>query len=285
MAGSIFAMTSHKGGTGRTVATANIAYQLVLRGLNVCCVDLDLTSPTFGAVLGMEGFRSGAEEGVHDLLPQAGRAAPKPATSVRQLLKNVWAFNQDRDFQATRSDTVGMFDLLPGKKRVDWVLGNEEQMAPPLTEVLTQLAGRYNAVFVDVRSGYSDAASALLLSAVVDRWIVFYRWTPQHMVGAGDLLGRLPAGTVVHAVRVAYGDPVNVGAQNRQWFVQRDGELKQEEEEVILSRANQLPTIPLDPVLQWREKFLLESDVRRGIARQETLDAYSRVATALVEPL
>jgi MinD-like ATPase involved in chromosome partitioning or flagellar assembly len=72
MPAKVFACISHKGGTGRTTTAANVAYRLALRNRSVCCVDLDLDSPTFGAVAGLRGMEQGAEIGIHDFLHLAG---------------------------------------------------------------------------------------------------------------------------------------------------------------------------------------------------------------------
>ncbi|MGI8593487.1 MAG: P-loop NTPase [Solirubrobacteraceae bacterium] len=275
----LYAMISHKGGTGRTVATANLAYRLVLNGTSVCCVDLDLTSPTFGAVLNLPGLERGAEDGLHDLLPKSDGQVDRAATEARTMLKNVWALNQERDFQGSKSPTVGAFDLLPGKAEVP-PLGSYDLLAGPLSEVLTHLDGYYDVVFVDVRSGLSDAAMALAKSGLQPDWIVFYRWTPQHIEGAGDLVGKLSGlGSRVLTVRTAYLDPDKVSADNKTWYFAQDRVLK--EQEWTNLGTNRLGSVPFDPLLQWREKFLTDEDVKRGLASKPTVDAYREVAELL----
>ena len=48
----VFAI-SDKGGTGRSVTSANVAFRRALAGPNVAYLDVDFGSPTAGAVFGM----------------------------------------------------------------------------------------------------------------------------------------------------------------------------------------------------------------------------------------
>src|SRR5258706_6756216 len=51
-----------------------------------------------------------------------------------------------------------------------------------------------------------------------------------------------------------------------------------------LGRTSLLGTVPLDPVLQFREQLISDDDVRqRQIANQETVDAFSSLAAKLVD--
>ena len=60
---------SDKGGTGRSVTSANLAYQRALTGDHVAYVDFDFGSPTAAAVFDVPSALRGTEErGLHSYL-------------------------------------------------------------------------------------------------------------------------------------------------------------------------------------------------------------------------
>jgi cellulose biosynthesis protein BcsQ len=60
---------SDKGGTGRSVTSANLAYQRALAGDHVAYVDFDFGSPTAAAVFDVPGAMRGTEDrGLHSYL-------------------------------------------------------------------------------------------------------------------------------------------------------------------------------------------------------------------------
>jgi MinD-like ATPase involved in chromosome partitioning or flagellar assembly len=65
----VFAI-SDKGGTGRSVSGANIAYRNAALGDDTCYVDFDFGSPTVGAIFGISALDSGTGtgRGTHALL-------------------------------------------------------------------------------------------------------------------------------------------------------------------------------------------------------------------------
>lgn len=68
---------SDKGGTGRSVTSANLAYQRALTGDHVAYVDFDFGSPTAAAVFDVPGAMRGiAERGLHSYLEGE---VPEPA--------------------------------------------------------------------------------------------------------------------------------------------------------------------------------------------------------------
>lgn len=291
----VFALTSFKGGTGRTVAAANLAYQLALSGKDVCCVDLDLTSPSFGAVLDLAGLETGADEGVHDLLPRGTIDGPDLPPSLDagnsiRLCKNVWSLTESKELDRSLAPDSGRFDLLPGKGEVDYVEGNYDAMAAALGEVLYELRDRYDAVFADLRSGKSDVLYALGNAslpgdAALDiSWLVFYRWTPQHISGTATLIGELQDqfGADVRTVRTAYTPPGDYSARNLSWFEQQEAALERQRNSEF-GAVPLIGTIPREDVLLWREGVITDEDWQAGHAAKETVDAYRVVLRRILD--
>ena len=70
--GRIIAVSSGKGGVGKSLVAATLALTLAKKGFSVGLFDLDLTSPSTHIILGIEGIRPKEEKGivppiVHDI--------------------------------------------------------------------------------------------------------------------------------------------------------------------------------------------------------------------------
>lgn len=286
----LFALISHKGGTGRTTAAANIAFRMSLEARSVCCVDLDLTSPTFGAVLGLKGYEQGAPRGVHDLLavsqPDVVAPLARDATNPDYLV-DVWAANPA--LGETVTARPGAFALLPGKndqeKKVRTV-GPKEQ-GKRLADIFDVLLGEFDVVLADVRSGASDVAEGML-HAVNDHgcplttWIVFFRWTPQHLAGAEDLCARLEGkGAPVHTVRTAFTKRDEL-VEKPAWY-QHQHDLLEDEMDERLHDFAPVADIPFEDLLRWRETVVTDDLVLDKIASPDTVDGYRRLARVLTE--
>lgn len=75
----IFA-ASDKGGTGRSVTSANLAYHRALAGDDVCYLDFDFGSPTAAAVFDVADARQATEDrGLHAYL--IGESANRPGST------------------------------------------------------------------------------------------------------------------------------------------------------------------------------------------------------------
>jgi hypothetical protein len=282
--GRLFAMISHKGGTGRTTATANIAYQLTLRGKSVCCVDLDLTSPTFGAVLGMKGYEQGAPIGVHDFLSPTEPALARDAPGH---LLDVWAENPE--LGESLAVRPGDFKLLPGKNDQDRkarVVGPKDQ-GERLADLFATLVSAFAFVLVDVRSGTSDVVEGVL-HAVNDHncqltsWIVFFRWTPQHLVGAHDLCLRLSdKGAPVRTVRTAFTERNQLLAKPK-WF-QQQHDILEDEMADRLRGFSPIADIPFEDLLRWKECVITDDLVTKKVAAPGIVEGYKRLARKMAE--
>ena len=288
----LFACISHKGGTGRSVTTANIAFHLSMQGENVCLVDLDLASPTLGAVVGLTDIAAGAPDGrgIHDILDEELKDAVEPE-NVATLLRNVW---ESSDIAASHSFRSGALQLLPGTADgSDMFLSHEKpQQRDRLARALFLLRARYDFVFCDLRSGTGTIADAFIcqpIAELVDGWIFFHRWTRQHLAGVVDLTQSLAKNIEVPTrfmtVRTAAVDPSSVPKESRTWVNQRNDELRAEYEKftgTADSELTELGTIPSEMLLQWRECILTEEMVSTAATR-DTVDSFRNVASKLLE--
>ena len=264
----VFACISHKGGTGRTVTTVNVAYQLARQGNTVCVIDLDLASPTLGSAVGLERIAGGADVGVHDVL--IGSFRPE---NVEELEWNVWKSPHISD--TFRLGTSGDFRIIPGVRDGGDQSMEGEHAASRLGKMLAILKTRYDYIFCDLRSGVSLVCEAFLdypISGYLDAWLLFFRWTNQHLVGVKDLgvalrevLDSGEHSTVpLFLIRTAAIDPSTVDGRLGTWIARRHGELQQELRTVKIAMGHsvrELGTVSLNPVLQWSERILTERDL------------------------
>jgi MinD-like ATPase involved in chromosome partitioning or flagellar assembly len=275
MPAKLFACISHKGGTGRTTTAANVAYRLALRNRSVCCIDLDLDSPTFGAVAGLRGLEQGAPIGIHDFLHIHGPVAPRPADAAVDALVDIW---QNADLPRPGAAKTGRLRLLPGgRDRLGLELAPVEQQGKILARIIASLRGEYDHVLLDVRSGASETVAAVLAADdTIDaiHWLVFFRWTPQHLAGAADLCERLSAaGADLSLVRTAFDDPVEMDG----WFREQHRALTARARESLRGRRI-VADIAVEPMLQWKESIVTEDDVREGVASTAAVAGYETLA-------
>ncbi|WP_100449085.1 SCO2523 family variant P-loop protein [Glycomyces xiaoerkulensis] len=288
--------TSDKGGTGRSVTSCNLAYRRALQGGNVCYVDFDLGSPTAGAIFNIDEIAHGTGgSGVHDYL-QGHASEPEDYSA--------WA-DSDHERLGVRPDGAGDLVLYPDDSDGGEFPGDGGAVAR-CVELFVQLTSQFDLVIVDLSAGRSHATEIVMaatgrpeLSAVPWRWIVFHRWTKQHVVAAHSLVhgerGLLETGRARHHnharlmasirfVRTAVVNPDGpelAGLKSTQvrWLRRIDADLHQMAAGLRIGRMNLLGSIPLDPVLQWREQIITDADTTTlDIADQRTVDAFNDLA-------
>lgn len=292
--GRIAVFLSNKGGSGRSTAAANVGVQVASAGYSVCLVDLDLRSATLGAVLGLPRMENGIDAatrypsgpslGVLDLLgadvlreDAAGsrqRTAPPPFLATRH---DAWRAPGRR-----RPPLAGDLWLVPGNAR-DERLAWHEALAQRLRTMIEVLRGAHDLTIIDLRAGKHDMLRALIEAGrtspadSIDLWLVFHRWTHQHVYAASALAEHLallhrgrPTGPPILLVRTA--DGATTQATDRDLAVLSTRRLHA----FPLFR----PTIPFSPTLQQRETILRP----RGDAADEgTVDAFRRLGAFLIE--
>lgn len=293
--------TSDKGGTGRSVTSGNVAYRHALQGDDSCYVDFDFGSPTSGAIFDLPEALAGVERGgLHTYLTAGG---PDP----RQI--NVWAESQ-REALRGRPPGAGRLTLVPGD-----IGGSEFSSAPGIVERCARLFQRldeeYELILVDLSAGRSYATEIVLaattrpaLRDVPVRWLVFHRWTRQHIVAASGLVhgrqGIIETGvglghdraeltSLIRYVRTAVLDPSSpdqAGLRPEQlaWLDVCNRRLQDLAARYGVGRLNMIGEVPLDPVLQWQEQLISNDDVwLHRTANERTVVAFEDLSKKIVD--
>ncbi|MEU4564497.1 SCO2523 family variant P-loop protein [Actinoplanes sp. NPDC023936] len=288
--------TSDKGGTGRSVTTSNVAYQCALAGNDVCYLDFDFGSPTAGSVFDVDAGRLGVPEGgLHSYL--LGKVADPWRIDV---------FGEtERESVKDRPYDAGRLILMPGDSGVGEFPSSPE-LVRRCANLIGRLNGEFDVCFVDLSAGRSYAlqmalAAAQQLAGVTTRWLVYHRWTKQHVIAAAALVhgdhGILDTGedlghdreqllSSLRFVRTALVDPSRPGLTSQQavWITEWDGKLQTMAQAEGAGPLWLLHSVPLDPVLQWREQLITAHDVNNiGIANERTADAFKRLSELLLD--
>ncbi|MFE3541758.1 SCO2523 family variant P-loop protein [Nocardia sp. NPDC059177] len=300
--------TSDKGGTGRSVTSCNLAYRLGVRGMSTAYVDFDFGSPTAGALFEIGGVERGASpgRGLHSYL--RGEISDPQRFDVRA--------STDRDALRSQRSRGGKLVLLPGDEGGGEAMeANNPAVVRRCVDLLLELDAAFKVVIVDLSSGRS-VAMQIALEATAPKympdkrvcWLLFHRWTRQHIVAAHGLV-RGPKGLLSTATTDIGGSPLytedellrrirfvrtavpslreqSAAASGPQaaWLLRQDAALRSLAAEYRLGQGSLLGDTPVEPVLQWREQIILDADVSAGIANQETVDAFEGLARKLVDP-
>ena len=292
---------SDKGGTGRSVTGSNMLYRHALAGADVCYLDFDFGSPTVGTIFQVDSVGRGVMTGgLHSYL--AGMVAAPHRVDV-------WT-ESDRAGLRGLSAGTGRLVLLPGDQG-----GGEFPTSPEMVrrcaDLLLRLESEFDVCLIDLSAGRSYATQLALAATALPamrnipaRWLVFHRWTRQHVLAAAGLvygdngivatgasLGHDQTGLLesIRFVRTAIVDlesPELAGLRPEQiaWLREINRELQELASRSRLGRTTLLGVAPLDPLLQWREQIVSNDDVLvRGIANQATIDAFAMLARAMVD--
>jgi hypothetical protein len=293
--------TSDKGGTGRSVTSSNVVYRRAMQGGNVCYLDFDFGSPTSGAIFNIAAaIRGTLNGGLHSYL-QGKINEPE------QL--DVWS-ESDRMVLRDRPSGAGRLVLFPGDIGGGEFPSNRD-VVQRCVNLFLRLEEEFELCLVDLSAGRSYAISIVLaataepeLRSVLTRWLVFHRWTRQHIIAASGLVygerGILEIGVdrghdrrtlndSIRFVRTAVVDPDSpelAGLRPAQvaWLRDANRDLQELAGQVKLGRTSMLGAVPLDPVLQWREQLISDNDTYASqIANQQTVDAFETLAMRLVD--
>lgn len=298
----IIIATSDKGGTGRSVTGSNVIYRRALQGSDVCYVDFDFGSPTAGAIFGISGLTRGTTSGNGTNSYMLGRAATEEFCDV-------WR-HSDRSDLRQRPPGTGRLVLVPGDASGS-VFSSEPAMIDRCVDLFLRLHSEFEVVFVDLSAGRSYAADIVMaatsspgLAKVPARWLVFHRWTRQHILAAHGLVhgerGLLDIGEErgrdrdkfiddIRFVRTAIVDanaPDQSGFRQEQlaWLREANRGLQQLAADRGLGRSTMLGQVPLDPVLQWREQLITDSDVWASrVANEATTEAFDSIAKKVTD--
>jgi hypothetical protein len=298
----IIFVTSDKGGTGRSVTSCNIAYRKAVQGTDVGYLDFDFGSPTSGAIFNVDassrGTTSGA--GLHTYLH--GQVADPEQVDI-------WSASDRKDLR-TRPIGAGRLILLPGDQN-----GGEfpidRETVYRCRDLFLRLEEECDLTLVDLSAGRSQASHMVMRVAALPelrskpmRWLVFHRWTRQHIIAAAGLVygdrGLLEVGVgygldrddlqdSIRFVRTAVLDPgsqllAGLRPPQAAWLQDCNANLQDLAAKRRVGRSVMLGSIPLDPVLQWREQIITERDVANiRIANPETGEAFDNLAKAITD--
>jgi hypothetical protein len=294
--------TSDKGGTGRSVTSSNVMYRRALQGGDVCYLDFNFGSPTAGTIFHIPAVVRGTtnSEGLHSYL-QDKLSEPK------QL--DVWS-ESDRPSLRGRPPGAGRLVLLPGDAGgIDFP--SNRDAVQRCANLFLRLNEEFEVCLVDLSAGRTYATEMVLaatakpaLQAMTMRWLVFHRWTQQHIIAAAGLVyggrGILEIGVTrghdrdklsdsIRFVRTAVVDPNSAelaGLRPAQvaWLREVNQNLQELAGQYKLGRTAMLGRVPFDPVLQWREQLISDHDIyAHQIANQKTVDAFETLAKQLVD--
>jgi hypothetical protein len=291
---------SDKGGTGRSVTSCNIVYRQALRGLDACYLDFDFGSPTAGMIFHVESVGRGTRKGgVHSYL-QGVAASPDHV--------DVWT-ESERPGIRGRPPGAGRLTLFPGDlSGGEFSVGTE--VVKRCADLFLRLEEEFDCCFVDLSAGRSYATELVLAATALSelrdvpyRWLVFHRWTRQHIISAAGLIygergvlvtgesmghDREQLGQAIRLVRTAVVDPDSADlaalrAAQVAWLRECDNDLKQLATEHRIGRTQVLGSVPLDPLLQWREQLISDNDVwGRHIANPQTAEAFAALADRIL---
>ncbi|MFI6334425.1 SCO2523 family variant P-loop protein [Streptomyces sp. NPDC050535] len=292
---------SDKGGTGRSVTSANLAYQRAIAGDDVCYVDFDFGSPTAAAVFDVPEALGGVEhDGLHSYLE---------GTTGEPVRVDVWARTQHPVLRS-RPNGSGRLVLMPGDLS-GGEFATDQDTLRRCVDLMLRLNTEFDLIIVDLSAGRSYAMDMVLeataqpeLRGVEARWLVFHRWTRQHVIAASGLAfgahGILEGGAArghssellrdaIRFVRAAVPDPdsplwSHASPAQATWMETCNENLKRLASDRKIGDSVVLGTVPLEPILQWREQLITEEDVTSTkIANKETLEKLEEIAQRLTD--
>ncbi|MET7775275.1 SCO2523 family variant P-loop protein [Streptomyces mirabilis] len=294
---------SDKGGTGRSVTSANLAYQRALAGDDVCYVDFDFGSPTAVAVFDIPTAPRGTEDsGLHSYLE---------GTIGEPARFDIWKLTEHPVLR-NKPNGAGRLVLLPGDPSGGEFATNQGTLRR-CADLMLRLHAEFDLIIVDLSAGRSYAVEMALdvtaqreMRGVETRWLVFHRWTRQHVIAVHGLVfgkhGILEAGAArghdkhvlrdaIRFVRAAVPDPESplwshVSPAQIAWMHKCEEELRVLASEHGIGDSRVLGSVPLEPVLQWREQLITEEDVlSTQIANKQTLEALENLARRLTDDM
>ncbi|MEU4164739.1 SCO2523 family variant P-loop protein [Actinoplanes sp. NPDC026670] len=300
----VFAV-SDRDGAGRSVTSCNVAFRSALAGSDVCYLDFDFGSPTAGSIFQIpEAARGVRNGGLHSYLLDRGVATTEEVKRI-----DVWSRSARRSLRQ-RPPGTGRLMLFPGDQDGGEFAPDREALRR-CVRLFQALDEEFDMCLIDLSAGRSYSAQLVLqatadraLRGVTARWLVFHRWTRQHILAAGGLVhgpnGILDAGVeaghdpeqlgaAIKFVRTAVVDPDSAelsGLRPAQvaWLRDCDEDLRRLAALHRVGRSAMLGSVPLDPLLQWQEQLISDNDVvARDVANGSTVEAFYELSRRLAD--
>jgi hypothetical protein len=225
---------------------------------------------------------------------------------------DIWTQSERRELR-TKPLGAGRLVLLPGDEGGGEFPAKME-IKRRCVDLFLRLQEEFTVCLVDLSAGRSQAIE-IVLAATADpelrgakgiscRWLVFHRWTRQHILAAYGLVfgerGLLEAGTeighdrdelqaTIRFVRTAVvklDSPQWKGMRPPQmaWLRDCDTTLRELAKRSGLGRTRVIGSTPLDPMLQWREQLITDDDVwATRVANSETVKAFEELAHKIAD--
>jgi len=281
---------SYKGGSGRTVAVANVSAALAGLGKRVAVIDLDFEAPGLHHVFGAEGTRQFQKgKGIQHYL--------KGDIDLRELENQVYVdmFGPDGPLNMFHVPVGALMLYIMASPKVTLVDPREPQVNQRMRRLLGSLhdSQQVDFVILDAASGIRDAYS--IASDVSDEMLIFFRWSTQHVEGTLRMvrymkllaeLGQLS--TPFKLVASATPREKELDDKDRDKFAQlkKDTQAKIEQalSECQASPPHIFHDIPEVPWLKWKETvtvFARDEETRYGeLARKLLADDAAQQANA-----
>lgn len=196
--GHIVTFYSFKGGTGRTMALANIAWILASNGKRVLAVDWDLESPGLHAYFQpfLDDKRLAQSRGVIDLIQDFAQAMVEADehTDLREMCTRYANVERQAVSLRWRFPDGGVLDLLPAGQQdetystrvnmFDWASFYERLNGDFFLDALrADMRRRYHYILIDSRTGLSDTAGTCTI-AMPDTVVQCFTLNAQSINGA-----------------------------------------------------------------------------------------------------
>ena len=169
---------SYKGGSGRTVAVANVSAALAKLGKRVAAIDLDFEAPGLHYVFGAEGtrqFKNG--KGIQHYL--------KGEIGLEEMQADVYIdmFGPGGPLSIFAVPKGALLLYIMASPNVSLVDTKDPQVIVRLRLLIESLASAYQLdyVIIDAASGIRDSYS--IAADVSDEMLIFFRWSTQHVQG------------------------------------------------------------------------------------------------------
>jgi MinD-like ATPase involved in chromosome partitioning or flagellar assembly len=168
---------SYKGGSGRTVAAANVAAAFAKLGQRTAIIDLDFEAPGLHHVFAAERTpQCLGEHGIQHYL--------KGVIDLDQLMDDcvIDMFSADGPLKfAAVPERAGLLFIVASPK-VAYVDSHEPEVEVRMNALRRELQDRgTDILIIDAASGVRDAYS--IAAQASDEMVMFFRWSKQHVAG------------------------------------------------------------------------------------------------------